>query len=384
MADTHRTRRLAHIDCPGGGQVWVDGTTLYIGHMRWPSGTTIVDVADPANPRTLARLLLPEGWHSHKVRAADGIMLVNHERLGGGGGNGSNGGNGADDFGGGLGIYDVSNPGKPRLVTKWLTAGKGVHRFTFDGRYAYISPTAEGYVGNIVMILDLADPAAPQEVGRWWIPGQWQAGGEDYPWADWVAPRCHHPLRLGDRLYVSYWHHGLFILDIEDMARPRLVAGVNTSPAFPHPTHTCLPFPYPLKGRRIMVVADEDVAKLWPSPPAFAWVYDISDERCPIPISTIHVAGVDEDGSPQPAMTGCHQPSDRFAGNVVPFAWFAQGLRLVDVADPFAPREVARYVPDPPEGCARASSNDVTVDERGLLYLIDRQRGVDIVETDAL
>ena len=83
-------------------------------------------------------------------------------------------------------------------------------------------------------------------------------------------------------------------------------------------------------------------------------------------------------------MTGCHQPSDRFVGDVVPFAWFAQGLRLVDVSDPFAPREVARYVPDPPEGYERASSNDVTVDDRGLIYLIDRQRGVDIIETDAL
>ena len=168
-----------------------------------------------------------------------------------------------------------------------------------------------------------------------------------------MAPRCHHPHRLGNRLYVSYWHHGLFILDIEDMSRPKHIAGVNTSPTFPHPTHTCLPFPHTLKGRRIMVVADEDVAKLWPSPPAFAWIYDITDERCPIPISTIHVDGVDKDGSPQPDMTGCHQPSDRFTGDVVPFAWFAHGLRLVDVADPFAPREVGRYVPDPPEGHAR-------------------------------
>lgn len=374
MADSHRTRRIAHIDCPGGGQVWVDGTTLYIGHMRHPSGTTIVDVADPRRPRERARIELPEGWHSHKVRAADGVMLVNHERIGAG----------ADDFGGGLGIYDVSAPAAPRMIAKWRTAGKGVHRFSFDGRYAYISPTVEGYVGNIVMILDLADPAAPAEVGRWWIPGQWRAGGEDDPWADWVAPRCHHPLRLGDRLYVSYWHHGLFILDIADMARPKLVAGLNTSPAFPHPTHTCLPFPHPLKGRRIMVVADEDVAKLWPAPPAFAWVYDITEERCPVPIATIHVEGVDRDGSPQPDMTGCHQPSDRFTGQVVPFAWFAQGLRLFDLSDPFAPREVGRFVPDPPEGCARASSNDVTVDDRGLLYLIDRQRGVDIIETDLL
>ena len=374
MADALRTRALAHIDCPGGGQVWVDGTTLYIGHMRHPSGTTIFDVADPSRPRELARIELPEGWHSHKVRTAEGVMLVNHERISA---------DGTADFGGGLGIYNVSDPANPRMITKWRTAGKGVHRFEFDGRYAYISPTAEGYVGNIMMILDLADPAAPEEVGRWWIPGQWQAGGEDYPWNDWVAPRCHHPLRLGERLYVSYWHHGLFILDIEDMSRPKQVAGLNTSPAFPHPTHTCLPFPYRLKGRRIMVVADEDVAKLWPAAPAFAWVYDITDERCPIPISTIHVDGLDRDGSPQPDMTGCHQPSDKFVGTIVPFAWFAQGLRLVDLSDPFAPREVGRYVPDPPDGFERASSNDVTVDDRGLIYLIDRQRGVDIIETDA-
>jgi hypothetical protein len=79
-----------------------------------------------------------------------------------------------------------------------------VHRYDFDGRYAYLSPTAEGYVGNIVMILDLVDPARPVEVGRWWIPGQWKAGGEPYPWDNWVSPRCHHPLRMGDRLYVSY------------------------------------------------------------------------------------------------------------------------------------------------------------------------------------
>ena len=30
---------------------------------------------------------------------------------------------------------------------------------------------------------------------------------------------------------------------------------------------------------------------------------------------------------------------------------------------------------------ARASSNDVTTDDRGLLYLLDRQRGLDIIES---
>jgi len=373
VAKSWNTKLVAHIDCEGGGQVRVDGTTLYVSHMRPPDGTSIYDVADPRNPRLLASLQVPIGWHSHKVRAQDGLMIVNYEKFRAG----------ADDFGGGLGIYDVSRPAAPRLITHWKTGteGGGVHRYDFDGRYAYISPTAPGFVGNIVKILDLIDPARPQEVGSWWIPGQNVGAGEDYPWDNYVPPRCHHPLRLGDRLYVSYWHHGMFILDIENMAHPKLVSQFNTGPAFPHPTHTALPIAQTLKGRRILVVADEDVAKLYPAAPAFTWFFDITHETQPIPISTFQVDGVDPDGAPRPPMSGCHQPSEKFTGTVLPFSWFARGLRLVDISNPFAPREVGYYEPDAPSGYAQTSSNDVTTDDRGLIYLLDRQRGLDIVES---
>jgi hypothetical protein len=369
------TTLLSHIDCPGGGQVWVDGTSLYVGHMRPTAGTTIIDIADPRAPRIIAKIAVREGWHSHKVRVAGGVMIVNQEKFGK---------SSPSEIGGGIDIYDVAEPAQPKLISEWRTVGGGVHRFDFDGRYAYISPTVEGYVGNIVMILDLSDPARPVEVGRWWMPGQWQGGGEDYPWHDWVPPRCHHPLRHGNRLYVSYWHHGFVILDISDLSKPTLVSHYNTSPAFPHPTHTCLVLPPVLKGRNAMVVADEDVAKLWPAPPSFAWVFDITKERFPVPISTFQVPGLDPDGAPQPPMTGCHQPSERFAGTIVPFAWFAQGLRLVDFADPFSPQEIGYFVPNAASGGERPSSNDVTIDDRGLIYLVDRVHGVDVIEASAL
>jgi hypothetical protein len=103
----------------------------------------------------------------------------------------------------------------------------------------------------------------------------------------------------------------------------------------------------------------------------------------PVSIASWQVPGLDVDGAPQPPMTGCHQPSERFHGTVVPFAWFAQGLRLVDFADPYAPREVGYYMPDAAPGAERPSSNDVTVDDRGLVYLVDRVNGVDIIETSA-
>jgi hypothetical protein len=111
------------------------------------------------------------------VQVANGIMLVNYEIV-------SKEAAAAEGLAGGLGIYDVGNPYEPKAITRWTCDGTGVHRFTFDGRYAYISPEIEGYRGNIVMILDLAEPARPVEVGRWWMPGQWIAGGETPSWRD--------------------------------------------------------------------------------------------------------------------------------------------------------------------------------------------------------
>ena len=58
-----------------------------------------------------------------------------------------------------------------------------------------------------------------------------------------------------------------------------------------------------------------------------------------------------------------------------------KGLRLIDIADPYKPKEVGFYEAEAPAGFDLASSNDVTIDDRGILYLIDRQRGVDIIET---
>jgi hypothetical protein len=364
-------REVGYIDCAGGGQVIVRGGVAYVGHVNAPDGTLIVDVSDPKHPRELASLGMPIGTHSHKVRVDGDLMLINRER------NPFQQG-GPESFTGGLGIFDVSTPAKPRLIANWETAGMGVHRFDFDGRYAYISPTVEGYLGNIVMILDLKDPARPVEVGRWWKTGQWTAGGEVSTWPG-IEHRCHHPLRLGDRLYTSYWHGGFVILDISDMAKPKLVASITTSPPFPWPTHTALPIPFTVQNRRLLVVADEDVMKKYPSYPSFMWIYDISDEAFPVPFASFQLDEVD--GTPQEESTGCHQPSESFTGTEIPVAWFAHGLRVVDIKSPHAPREVAWYVPDAGSTTgSRVQSNDVTVDDRGLIYLLDRIRGCHILE----
>lgn len=388
MSQAKGIREVGYFDCPGGGQVVVDRNVAYLGHVKSPNGTTTVDVSDPKNPRLLETIEMPVGAHSHKVRVANDLMLTNREVQPFKGSSSPDGfvGTGTYDvsppagFRGGLGIYDVSRPGRPKYITNWETGGTGmagVHRFDFDGRYAYISPTVDGYLGNIVMILDLVDPAKPQEVGRWWMPGQWTAGGERPSWKG-TAHRCHHPLRAGNRLYTTYFHGGFVILDIEDMSKPKLVSHVDWSPPFTSPTHTALRVPFPLEGRTILLVADEDAQKLEPSPTAFLWLVDISCESRPVPFASFQLDCFD--GSPQPDFTGCHQPCEKITGPEIPVAWFAQGLRVVDISKPHAPREAAYYVPDVPPGSRRVQSNDVTVDDRGLIYLYDRIRGLHILE----
>ncbi len=376
MSECNGIREVSYFDCAGGGQV--DGDYAYIGHITGPEGTTIVDVSDPKHPRKVWECDIAPGLHSHKARAANGVMLVNYEV------DGATWGKYEGPFQGGLGIYDVSDPAHTRQITFWECAGNGVHRFTFDGRYAYLSPCMEGYRNNIVVILDLEDPAKPQEVGRWWMPGQWVAGGEEPSWTikGPREPRCHHPIRLGDRLYVSYWHGGGFILDISDMAHPKTISSINWSPPFPWPTHSLVPIPYDIYGHRWMLVADEDVlpkdTEMEPEMPAALWMVNITEETRPIPVGSFQVEGVD--GHKNPLQTGCHQPVEQIRGNEVPCAWFAQGLRIIDISNPHHLREVASYMPDPVPGAKRVSSNDVFMDDRGLIYLIDRVRGLNIVE----
>jgi hypothetical protein len=136
--------------------------------------------------------------------------------------------------------------------------------------------------------------------------------------------------------------------------------------------------PFALRGRRVMLVADEDVVRLGPASPSFLWIVDITDETRPIPFASFQVE--EEDGSLKQDYTGLHQFCEEVRGTEIPIAWFAHGLRIVDIANPHAPHETASFMPPVPAGATRVQSNDVCYDDRGLIYLIDRTRGLHILE----
>ncbi|MGQ0663026.1 MAG: RNA polymerase subunit sigma-70 [Pseudomonadota bacterium] len=411
-----QVKRIAHLDLPGGGQVVVERNRAYVGHMKPPHGTSIIDVSDPRHPRLIARIMLADNHsHTHKARVVGDILVTNVEqdnrhflrlgaripeaaarlertlarapthaeiaaelkveeadvpRL-----------IDAERRGyrdGGFKIYDVSDPGQPRLLAYRKTYGFGVHRFDMDERYAYISTEMEGFVGNILVIYDLGKPERPQEVGRWWLPGQHTAGGETPTWSGY-RNRLHHALRCGNELWASVWHAGLRVIDISDLARPRTAGAYDYHPPFPEPTHTVLRVPFAVAGRQVAVAIDEEHKHRTGQPHAGLWVFDVGDLGGIRPLSMFHLSEMDSPWSRAPGRFGAHQFQEHFKDTLVYATWFSGGLRIVDIADPFRPREVGHFIPEPC-GFPAPQSNDVDVDARGLIYLLDRNAGFDILE----
>jgi hypothetical protein len=409
-------RAVGRIDVPGGGQVVVEDGFAYVGHMKPPHGTSIVDVRDPANPRLATTLeLRNDESHTHKVRVVGDIMITNVEqndrhairrgqalreveaRLRAELGRDASEAELAQKLevpesllprlrhnlqhgyrDGGFKVFDISDKARPRELCYVRTHGVGVHRFDMDERYAYISTEMEGFVGNILVVYDIADPSRPTEVSRWWMPGQNVAKGETPHWKG-LSHRLHHALRFGDELWAAVWYAGLRVIDASDIDNLRTTGSFNYHPPFPEPTHTVAPVPVRWQGRQVAVAVDEEHEHREGQLHGGLWFLDVEDRGDIRPLAMFHVSERDSPFSDK-GRFGAHQFQERVVGDRLFCTWFSGGLRMIDMRDPTAPEEIGWYIPEPAPGQDSPQSNDVFVDEGGLVYVIDRHAGLDILE----
>ncbi len=411
------TKRLAHLDIPGGAQVVEQGGYLFVGHLNPPEGTTVIDVRDPTHPVIASRIVLPDREsHSHKVMVAGDLMVVNSQRhrrkffrkseklrqvegrISSARKRPAREDEIARELGvqegevailraeltrtysaGGFRVFDISDPTQPRELCHQRTGGMGAHGFDFDGHYAYVSTEMQGFRGNILVIYDLSKPDDPQQISRWWMPGQ------EADTTDSTAPLggrwLHHALRDGNMLWAACSAEGVWAIDISDITIPTTAGSYNYHPPSIETTHTVMALPQNYGGRKLALAVDEEHdGHPRGQPHAHLWILDVTEPARITPLSVFEVSELDSPWSRRGGRFGASQIVERPTGDLVFAAWFAGGLRVIDIKDPARPREVAAFIPPPPPGLPAPQSMDLEVDDRGIIYLLDRNRGVDILE----
>jgi hypothetical protein len=358
-------RLTAHHDLGGYGdgmQVMRQGSALYVGHVGTSGmGTSILDVGDPARPVLVRQWRAPPHSHTHKVQAAAGLLLVNHEKF-------PYRGSAAGPFSAGLAVYSLSDPFRPEQRAFWPSGGAGVHRIVWTGGdHAHMSATPPGFRDRIWDVVNLTDPARPVEVSRWWWAGQ--RDGERRSWPEGTRCAAHHALIAGDRAYLGYDDAGMVVLDVSDMRQPRQLANLRWNGGS---THTCLPLP----GRDLVVATDEQVRDGPHAPRRGIHVIDISGANPQVLAECPHPAGF----AALPLRFGAHnlhenQPGSYRSERLVFATYFSAGVRVYDLADPRHPVEVAHWIPEPPPGQPAAQINDLFADADGLIWVTDRVGG---------
>jgi hypothetical protein len=266
--------------------------------------------------------------------------------------------------------------------------GFGVNRLSWmGGRYAYLSAHFDGFTDHIFCIVDLQEITKPQIVSRWWLPGMHREAGEKPTTAPGKRVALHHAIVAGDRAYGAWRDGGLTIHDISDRSSPKLVSHINWSPPFPGGTHTALPLP----GRNLVVVADEANAERCAKGTFHTFIVDVRAPENPVPIATLPTPK-DRDfcatGTFGPHNLHENRPGSFRSEDVIFATYNIAGVRIFDIKDQFAPKEIAAWVPpapkrliDPrPNVSLAAKTADIFVTTDGLMYVSDWNAGLNVLQ----
>jgi hypothetical protein len=388
------------------------------------NGTSIIEVTDPRNPRYLAHIPGEPGkaeqGGAQMVRVCSGASLPRADkskfymlRVFG---------NQAHE------VWDVTDPAKPSLLTTVVAGLKGTHKnfWECESGIAYlISGDPRWRTSRMTKIYDLSDPAKPRFIRDFGLVGQQPGAIGPIPVA------LHGPISTGpggNRVFFGYGTSTDGVVQIVD--RDKLLSG----PSEPTPenllapqiarldmppingAHTAFPllgvqmteFAKSLLGktRDFVVVTDESIQKECLEGRQMVWFIDITTETKPFGVANWTVPEASGNFCSRGGRFGTHSSNESMAPvfykRIMFFAHFNAGVRAVDVRDPFNPKEVGYFIPattaetvvlDTPSGQAaklpytdaagrRAiQTNNVEVDERGYIYIVDRANtGMHILE----
>jgi hypothetical protein len=396
------------------------------------NGTSLVDVTDPDSPKYLAHIPGPAGsidaGGSQMVRVCSGDVLPSNSKeeakrkhgkwyLLRTHGNSSGVATPIES----QEIYDVTDPAHPSFLKTIVGGLSNTHKnwWECDTGIAYLVANipSEGWrhSGSIqhLKIYNLHDPANPEYIRDFGLVGQQPAGwiqplgaptfeGPVNPPSGIHGPISGYPAR--DRVYMAYGVGSNGVVQIVD--REKLLHGDPKDVFTPQISffnlvstgqggHTSFPI-YKGKQDLLLVVSEEGGNECTPRAthvPHLAWLYDISKETTPTLLSTLSVPENPGDFCNKGGRFGAHASTESFYrpyyGRLAIISWFNAGVRVWDIRDPANPLPAAYFIPapnqntfancalvDPPPAapdCKNAiQTNNVELDDRGLIYIADR------------
>jgi hypothetical protein len=399
-------RWIAYIGHHGGTDTEPQPLNPLTGKREY-NGTSIVDVTDPRHPKFLAHIPGEAGNYeaggAQMARVCDGKTLPKGDpaktyllRTFG---------NSAHE------VYDVSDPANPKLLAR-LGGIKQTHKsfWECDGGIAYLVSGVEGWrVLRMTQVYDLSDPAHPIFIRNFGLAGQ-QPGAAGTPPVNLHGMISTGP--KGNRIYFGYGTNSGGIMQIVD--RNKLLAGPKdpTPENLNYPevgrmylpptngAHTTFPvlqmpvaeYAKDTQGRvhDFVVITDEEQANQCTEPRQMVWIADVTNELHPTNVATWGVPEASGNFCDRGGRFGTHSSNENFTAiyykRLMFFSHFNAGVRAVDIRDPYHPKEVAYYIPavtsktdrrcikvNGQDECKIAiQTNNVEVDDRGYIYIVDR------------
>ena len=284
------------------GEIFVRGNTAYTTTWQNPGSTsalyiwdvagdvpTLVDSVRVENAKTLSDVVVTDDG---------GHLVVSTESA----------------FPGSIVIYSLTDPRKPQLVTRFTNAetNPGVHTAEVGrvgGRqYAFLSVNASGSIASKIVIVDLSNPAAPQQVFSRPIG----------------TPFIHDTFVRDGILFLGLWNAGVAIWDIGG-------GGKGGTPASPveigmlqtanGKVHNIWWLKDPVTGSaRYAFIGEEGPVSLGSSASGDIHVVDVSNMASPREVAFYTVPGA-----------GTHNFSVDEPNGILYAAYYNGGVRALDV-----------------------------------------------------
>jgi len=249
------------------GDVWVfegiDGRDYaYIGTFYY-DWMKVWDVTNPSNPVLTDSLQLDaRRINDVKIHPNSRIGIVTRE--------------GASNRRNGMVLLDLSVPAHPTVLSEYTeTLTGGVHNVWISGEHDLVYAVHNGT--RAVHVIDIADPSAPTEVGRWQIDNEQRS--------------LHDVIVQDGYAYVSYWDDGAVVLDV----------GAGTHGGTPRTPTFVSRFKYPIGNTHVawrhgkyLFVGDEIFPAGWDPDKAihargYIHVLDMSDIENPVEVAKYEV-----------------------------------------------------------------------------------------------